>query len=105
MIAYLYEKEHVTILNTSAWEAKFPEGAVSSRGTTKTTDHTMRTNLLNWFNLVQISKNVVLRLFGGKNLLKGGYPIIFVTATATAADFVYTSETNESCEKHSTKRW
>ena len=39
MIAYLYEKEHVTILNTSAWEAKFPEGAVSSRGTTKTTDH------------------------------------------------------------------
>ena len=28
---------------------------------------TMRTNLLNWCNLVSISKN--LRLFGGKNLL------------------------------------
>ena len=27
------------ILYTSAWKAKFPEGAVSSRGTTKTTDH------------------------------------------------------------------
>ena len=31
---------------------------------------TMTTNLLNWCNLVSISKNVVfLRLFGGKNLL------------------------------------
>ena len=28
------------------------------------------------------------------NDLKGGYP----------ADFVYTSESNESCEKHSTQR-
>ena len=26
------------------------------------------------------------------------------TKSATAADFVYTSETNESCEKHSTQR-
>ena len=26
------------------------------------------------------------------------------TKSATAADFVYTSESNESCEKHSTKR-
>ena len=27
------------------------------------------------------------------------------TKSTTAADFVYTSETNESCEKHSTQRW
>ena len=27
------------------------------------------------------------------------------TKSATAADFVYTSELNESCEKHSTQRW
>ena len=27
------------------------------------------------------------------------------TKLATAADFVYTSESNESCEKHSTQRW
>ena len=26
------------------------------------------------------------------------------TKSATAADFVYTSESNESCEKHSTER-
>ena len=26
------------------------------------------------------------------------------TKSATAADFVYTSESNESCEKHSTQR-
>ena len=26
------------------------------------------------------------------------------TKSTTAADFVYTSETNESCEKHSTQR-
>ena len=27
------------------------------------------------------------------------------TKSATAADFVYTSELNESCEKHLTERW
>ena len=27
------------------------------------------------------------------------------TKSATAADFVYTSESNESCEKHSMQRW
>ena len=27
------------------------------------------------------------------------------TKSTTAADFVYTSESNESCEKHSTQRW
>ena len=27
------------------------------------------------------------------------------TESATAADFVYTSESNESCEKHSMQRW
>ena len=27
------------------------------------------------------------------------------TKSETAADFVYTSESNESCEKHSTERW
>ena len=43
--------------------------------------------------------------------LKGGYPIIIIsfdsevyTKSATAADFVYTSESNESCENHSTER-
>ena len=25
--------------------------------------------------------------------------------SAAVADFVYTSESNESCEKHSTQRW
>ena len=49
-------------------------------------------------------------------ILKGGYPIIFAsnvfhnshsemyTKSAAVADFVYTSESNESCEKHSTQR-
>ena len=27
------------------------------------------------------------------------------TKSAAVADFVYTSESNESCEKHSTQRW
>ena len=27
------------------------------------------------------------------------------TKSVTAADFVYTYESNESCEKHSTQRW
>jgi hypothetical protein len=27
------------------------------------------------------------------------------TKSAAVADFVYTSESNESCEKHSTERW
>jgi hypothetical protein len=55
--------------------------------------------------------------------LKGGYPIIFESnvfhksrliqkciqnqqgiPSAAVADFVYTSESNESCEKHSTQR-
>ena len=48
--------------------------------------------------------------------LKGGYPIIIecfsqlsfdsevYTKTAAVADFVYTSKSNESCEKHLTKR-
>ena len=27
------------------------------------------------------------------------------TKSAAVADFVYTSETNESCEKHLTQRW
>jgi len=46
---------------------------------------------------------------------KGGYPIIFASnvfhnshliqkCVYTAADFVYTSESNERCEKHSTQR-
>ena len=35
------------------------------------------------------------------DMLKGGYPIIFAS---NVADFVYTSESNESCEKHSTQR-
>ena len=33
------------------------------------THHTMRTNILNCCNLVSISKNSVLRLWSGKNLL------------------------------------
>ena len=49
-------------------------------------------------------------------MLKGGYPIIVecfsqlsfdsevYTKSAAVAAFVYTSESNESCEKHSTKR-
>ena len=48
--------------------------------------------------------------------LKGGYPIIFASfsqlsfdsevypKSAAVADFVYTSESNESWEKHSTQR-
>ena len=52
--------------------------------------------------------------------LKGGYPINYhlcveyfsqlsfdsevYTKSAAVADFVYTSESNESCEKHSTQR-
>ena len=48
--------------------------------------------------------------------LKGGYPIIIecfsqlsfdsevYTKSTTAADFVYTYESNESCEKHSMQR-
>ena len=66
-------------------------------------------------------KNWILSDF--VSFLKGDYPIIFATnvfhnphliqkciqnqqhtKSATAADFVYTSESNESCEKHSMKR-
>ena len=37
--------------------------------------------------------------------LKGGYPYhLCVTKSAAVADFVYTSESNEGCEKHSTQR-
>ena len=67
--------------------------------------------------LILLFLNIKLPIYFINLLLKGGYPIICIecfsqvsfdsevyTKSAAVADFVYTSELNESCEKHSTQR-
>ena len=39
-------------------------------------------------------------------LVPGGFSdTVIYTKSSAVADFVYTSESTESCEKHSTQRW